>query len=139
MSFRCPYYQRGALALGFLLFLSSSVMAQETSGSVPSSSGNSTTPSSCCSDTGRSISLRELPGNFLADQKDIWLFPTQVAKGKHIWPTVGVLGVTAAFLATDAHSAPPFRATTNFSGFNRVFSSGNTAAFMATVPAVMYG
>jgi hypothetical protein len=90
-------------------------------------------------DVGRGISIRKLPKNLLDDQKDIWLFPTKVAKGKHVWPTVGILGVTTVFVATDAHSAPPFRTTNDFNGFNRVFSSGNTAAFMAAVPAAMYG
>lgn len=93
----------------------------------------------CCSDVGRDISLREIPRNLLADQKVIWLFPTKVAKGKHVWPTIGILGITAGFVATDAHSAPPFRTTDHFSGFNRIFSSTNTTAFMAAVPAAMYG
>lgn len=75
----------------------------------------------------------------LADQKDIWLFPTKVAKGKHIWPTIGIVGVTAGFVASDPYSAPPFRNTTSFSGYNRVFSSTNTGAFIAAVPAAMYG
>lgn len=132
--------QRATLVLNFLLFFSCSLIAQEKSDAAASSTYAQTVSTSpCCSDIGRDISLREFPGNFLADQKDIWLFPTQVAKGKHIWPTVAILGVTAAFVATDAHSAPPFRTTTDFSGFNRVFSSGNTAAFMAAVPAAMYG
>jgi len=87
----------------------------------------------------RSVSLREFPGNILADQKDIWLFPTKLAKGQHWWPTVGVLGVSAALIATDPHSAPPFRTTTDFSGFNRVFSETNTAVFIAAVPAAMHG
>ncbi len=126
--------------LGFALLASSPLFAQGNS--EPSANSSTTAPSqpsTCCSDIGRSISLRELPGNILADQKDIWLFPTKIAHGKHIWPTVGILGVTSVFVATDAHSAPPFRTTTDFSGFNRVFSTTNTAAFMAVVPAAMYG
>jgi len=87
----------------------------------------------------RSISLRKLPGNLLADQKEIWLFPTKLAKGKHWWPTIGVLGVTAGFIASDPYSAPPFRTTNDFSGFNSAFSSSNTAALIVAVPAAMYG
>ena len=113
-----------------VLFCVIPLLAQEKS--------DSPAKAACCSDIGRNVSIREIPANLLADQKDIWLFPTKIAKGQHIWPTVGVLGITAAFVATDAHSAPPFRNTDNFSGFNRVFSSGNTAAFMAAVPAAMY-
>jgi|SRR5215472_12314210 len=139
--FRSPSSSRhAALVLSFVLFFPCAVIADDKSDSTTSSSGAQTTSaSSCCSDIGRSISLREFPGNLLADQKDIWLFPTRVAKGKHVWPTLAILGVTAAFIATDAHSAPVFRTTTDFSGFNRVFSSGNTAAFMAAVPAAIYG
>jgi hypothetical protein len=114
-------------------------MAQEK----PDAAGNSSTTwhtaaSTWRSDTGRSVSLLQLPGNILADQKDIWLFPTKLAKGKHIWPTVAVIGITGGFVASDPYSAPPFRNTTGFSGFNRVFSSTNTGAFITAVPAAMY-
>jgi membrane-associated phospholipid phosphatase len=123
-----------------LLLFSSICSGQGNLDSPAVASGNSQTASpSCCSDIGRTVSLRKLPANLFADQKDIWLFPIKVAHGKHIWPTVGILGITAAFVATDAHSAPPFRNTTDFSGFNRVLSGANTAAFMAAVPAAMYG
>jgi hypothetical protein len=87
----------------------------------------------------RSVSLRKLPGNILQDQKTIFLFPTALARGEHWWPTIGVLGGTAGLVASDPYSAPPFRTTNDFNGFNRVFSSGNTAAFIAAVPAAMYG
>jgi hypothetical protein len=86
----------------------------------------------------RSVSLKQLPGNILADQKDVWLLPVKLAHGEHFWPTIGVLGVTSAFVASDAHAAPPFRTTDNFSAFNRVFSSTNSAALIAAVPAVIY-
>ncbi len=117
-----------------------SLAAQEK----PDAPRSSTTPSfaetsPCCSDIGRSVSLRQLPGNLLADQKDIWLFPTKIAKGKHVWPTIAVVGITAGFVASDPYSAPPFRNTTSFSSFNRVLSSTNTGAFIAAVPAAMYG
>jgi membrane-associated phospholipid phosphatase len=93
----------------------------------------------CCSENDRSVSLRKLPGNILADQKDIWLFPTKLAKGEHIWPTIAIGGATAGFVASDPYSAPPFRNTTDFGGFNRVLSGTNTGAFIAAVPAAMYG
>jgi membrane-associated phospholipid phosphatase len=122
------------------LFGSLPLVAQEKPDTPETSSTNHHLgTSTCCSDIGRSVSLRQLPGNMLADQKDIWLFPTKVAKGKHIWPTIGIVGVTAGFVASDPYSTPPFRNTTSFSGFNRVFSSTNTGAFIAAVPAAMYG
>jgi hypothetical protein len=130
-----------SILLMFFSFLSASIplIAQEKP-DIPSapSTNTQTSTSGCCSDTGRRVSLRQLPANLLADQKDIWLFPTNLVKGEHIWPTIGVAGVTAAFLASDPYSAPPFRNTTNFSGFNRAFSSTNTGAFIAAVPAAMY-
>jgi hypothetical protein len=123
------------------LLVSSLPLAAQEKPDTPETSSTTTNPgsSTCCSDTGRSVSLRQLPGNLLADQKDIWLFPTKLVKGKHIWPTIAVVGITAGFVASDPYSAPPFRNTTSFSGFNRVFSSTNTGAFIAAVPAAMYG
>jgi membrane-associated phospholipid phosphatase len=87
----------------------------------------------------RTVSLRKLPGNILEDEKTIFLFPNELAKGKHWWPTIGILGGTVALVASDPYTAPPFRTTTRLNGFNRDFSSVNTAAFIAAVPAVMYG
>jgi len=82
--------------------------------------------------------LKKLPANFLADQTEIWLFPASLAKGQHWLPSIAILGVSSAFIATDAHAAPPFRNTSNFSGFNRVFSGVNTGAFLVAVPATIY-
>ncbi|MFI5097010.1 MAG: phosphatase PAP2 family protein [Candidatus Acidiferrales bacterium] len=86
----------------------------------------------------RRISLRTLPANLLADQKDIWLFPGQLAKAKHWLPTVTIVGATSALVASDPSTAPNFRTTNRFSGFNRVFSGVNTGAFVAVVPASIY-
>ncbi len=86
----------------------------------------------------RDVSWRKLPSNFLHDQKDIWLFPVQLAHGKHWLPTAGVIGVTAVLIAADAHDTPTFRQTNNFSGFNRGFSGSITAAEIAAVPAAFY-
>jgi len=95
--------------------------------------------STCCIDSIPTIPLRQVPKDILAQQKQIWLIPAKIVKGEHIWPTVGVVGITAGFLASDPYSTPPFRNTTSFSGFNRVFSSTNTGAFIAAVPALIYG
>jgi membrane-associated phospholipid phosphatase len=86
----------------------------------------------------RSVSLKQLPGNILDDQKDIWLFPTKLIHGEHWWPTIGIAGVTAGLVASDPHTAPAFRTTDDFSGYNRVFSGTNTAALIAAVPATIY-
>jgi membrane-associated phospholipid phosphatase len=140
MAFSARKHQ-GFLPVFAALLIGCLPLAAQEKPDVPETSSTTTYPgtSACCPDTGRSVSLRQLPANLLADQKDIWLFPTKLAKGTHIWPTIAVVGITGAFVASDPYSAPPFRNTTSFSGFNRVFSSTNTGAFIAAVPAAMYG
>src|ERR1700675_2160701 len=140
MAFSARNRQGVVLVVATLLSFSLPLAAQEKPDAPENSSTTSHIGASvCCSDIGRSVSLSQLPGNILADQKDIWLFPTKLTKGKHIWPTIAVVGITGAFVASDPYSAPPFRNTTSFSGFNRVFSSTNTGTFIAAVPAAMYG
>jgi hypothetical protein len=131
----------GVLLVVVVLLISSLPLAAQEKPDTPETTSPTARPgaSTCCSDIGRSVSLRQLPGNLLADQKDIWLFPTKLAKGKHIWPAIAVVGITAGFVASDPYSAPSFRNTTSFSGFSRVLSSTNTGAFIAAVPAAMYG
>ncbi len=82
----------------------------------------------------REVSWRRLPRNFLQDQKDIWLFPVQLGKGRHWVPTIAVTGVTGALIAADAHDTPYFRRTQRFEGFNDAFSGRNTSVGMAIVP-----
>jgi membrane-associated phospholipid phosphatase len=129
-----------ALLVFVALLIGSLPLAAQEKPDTPETSSTASAPSStsCCPDIARSVSLRQLPGNILADQKDIWLFPTKLARAEHIWPSIAVVSITAGFVASDPYSAPPFRNTTSFSGFNRVFSSTNTGAFIAAVPAAMY-
>ena len=87
----------------------------------------------------REVSLRKLPVNFLHDQKDMWLFPFELGKGRHWLPALFITGGTAVFIATDTDTMPHFRQTTDFHGFNRVFSTTATGAAIAVVPAVFYG
>ncbi len=83
----------------------------------------------------REVTWRTLPRNFFQDQKDIWLFPVQLAKGRHWLPPIAVTGATAALITADAHDTPYFRRTARFEGFNDVFSGRNTLAGIAAVPA----
>ena len=105
----------------------------------PDSTQNVSLEQQASSQSDRTVSVRKLPGNILEDQKSIFLFPRDLAKGKHWWPTIGVLGGTVALVASDPYTAPPFRTTTRLNGFNRSLSDVNTAAFIAAVPAAMYG
>jgi membrane-associated phospholipid phosphatase len=86
----------------------------------------------------REVSWRKLPMNFLHDQKDMWLFPLELGKGRHWLPALVITGGTAIFLATDAQTMPHFRQTTDFHGFNHVFGTTVTGATIAVVPAVFY-
>ena len=86
----------------------------------------------------RQVSLRTLPANFIADQKEIWIFPGKLARAKHWLPTIAIVGGTSALVASDPHTAPYFRTTGAFSGFNHAFSGVNTGAFIAAVPASIY-
>jgi membrane-associated phospholipid phosphatase len=124
------------VAIPVLLFCSSLLPSPALA---QSPSSGSRAASSSTLDSDRSVSLKELPANLLADQKSIWLFPVSLVHGAHILPTIGIVGVTSAFVATDAHSAPPFRTTSDFSGFNDAFSGSNSAAIIVAVPAAIYG
>ena len=87
---------------------------------------------------GRDVSWRQLPKNFLSDQKNLWLFPRSLAQGRHWLPTVAVVGVTAGLLAADPHDVSYFRHTTSFHGFNQAFSGKVTALEIGLVPASFY-
>src|SRR5258706_8597835 len=86
----------------------------------------------------RQISWRQLVPNIVRDQKQIWLFPVSVAHGHHLLPVLAVAGATAGFMAADEHNAKYFRSTQIFAGFNKVFSSSNSALGMEIFPAAFY-
>jgi hypothetical protein len=121
-----------------LLVAAAPALCQESAGSAAGPAPAETPLQTALAPADRQVSLRTLPGNLLADQKEIWTFPGKLAKGKHWLPTIAIVGGTAALIATDPHTAPYFRTTDSFSGFNRVFSGTNTAAFVAAVPASIY-
>jgi len=109
--------------------------SQESSGTVSSFPPAQQPLPSAVAASDRQISIHTLPANLIADQKDIWFFPGQLAKAKHWLPTVAIVGVTSALVACDPYTAPYFRTTNSYNGFNRVFSGVNTGAFVAAVPA----
>jgi membrane-associated phospholipid phosphatase len=84
----------------------------------------------------RKVSWGSLPKDFLHDQKAIWTFPLQLAKGKHLVPTLAIVGGTAVLIATDKYTAPYFR---NHQGqlddVNDTFNSYLTSAEVIAVPA----
>ena len=86
----------------------------------------------------RPVSWKLLVPNIVHDQKPIWLFPTQVARGKHVKPTLGFVLATAGLVALDPHDTPYFRRTDAFHDFNRVLSGKNTALGTAIFPLSFY-
>jgi membrane-associated phospholipid phosphatase len=83
----------------------------------------------------RETTWRTLPGNFLEDQKGIWLFPVQLAKGHHWVPTLVIAGGTAAFIAADPHVASYFRShQKNVDKLNDVFDPMITTGEVIALP-----
>lgn len=84
----------------------------------------------------RQTSWRRLPKDFLHDQKNIWLFPTQLAKGRHWVPTLAISGVTAGLIVADSHAMPYFRThQRNLDDVNDVFNTYLTTGEVIAVPA----
>jgi membrane-associated phospholipid phosphatase len=82
------------------------------------------------------ISWKNLPKRILHDQKEIWLFPLQLAKGRYLLPTAAVVGGTAGLIVADPHAMPYFRTHAgNWDDFNDAFNGSITSAEMALVPA----
>jgi len=76
--------------------------------------------------------------NVLHDQKRIWLFPVSVARGRHLKPTLAVIGLTAGLVALDPASGRHFQRSQSFKGFNKVFSGPNTSLGMEIFPVAFY-
>lgn len=86
----------------------------------------------------RPISWKQLFPNIVHDQKPIWLFPTSVARGRHLKPTLGIIFATAGLVALDPHDDPYFRRTSSFDRFNKVFTGNTMAVGTAIVPLSFY-
>lgn len=87
------------------------------------------------SPTRREVTWHTLPKDFLQDQKGIWLFPTQLAKGHHWLPTLAIVGGTAGLIEADPHVMPYFRDhATNLDDLNDTFDSTITTAEVLAVP-----
>jgi membrane-associated phospholipid phosphatase len=76
--------------------------------------------------------------NVLQDQKQIWTSPVRAVRKKNLKPVILVAAVTAALIATDAHSAGYFRQTDTFQGFNSKFTSHATSVGMVIAPSSLY-
>jgi membrane-associated phospholipid phosphatase len=113
--------------------------AQDDHDDLPNSPSHVSPPSSHGNDSAseREVSWRSLPGDFLQDQKGIWLlFPTQLAKGRHWLPTLAIVGGTAGLIVADPHAMPYFRShARNLDDINDVFDAPITSAEVVALPA----
>jgi membrane-associated phospholipid phosphatase len=84
------------------------------------------------------VSWKTLPKRILRDQKDIWLFPLQLAHGRYWAPTLVVVGGTAGLIVADPHAMPYFRTHAgNWDDFNDAFDGPITTAEIAVVPVTL--
>jgi len=84
------------------------------------------------------VSWKTLPIDILRDQKYVWLFPLQLARGHHLVPTAAIVGLTAGLVVADRYDTPYFFHTTQFNRFDEIFNKSSTEAMMALVPASLY-
>jgi membrane-associated phospholipid phosphatase len=83
----------------------------------------------------RQVSWRSLPKDFLHDQKGIWLFPAQLAKGHHVLPAIAVTGLTAGLIEADPHAMPYFNTHRGqLDDINDVFDTSITSAEVIALP-----
>jgi membrane-associated PAP2 superfamily phosphatase len=84
----------------------------------------------------REVTWRSLPKDFFHDQKDIWLFPAQLAKGHHWLPTLAITGMTAGLIYADPHAMPYFRShARSLDDLNDTFDAPITTAEVIVLPA----
>jgi len=84
------------------------------------------------------VSWRKMPARFLHDQKDIWLFPVNLGKGKNWLPAAIVIGGTAAFIKADPPLERKVRQTDIFSDYNKVLKSSVSGGIIVIVPVGFY-
>jgi hypothetical protein len=82
---------------------------------------------------------KQLPKDILRDQKAMWTFPFHLAQGKHLKPTIAVVGVTATLIALDGYPATYFSKPNPWGKFNKFFSGPNTAQANYFIPLALYG
>ncbi len=124
-----------SLTVAGVILASTQTFAQQIDGALPDApfpaDGNAGAAQS-----DRETTWRTLPRDFLHDQKTIWLFPVQLAKGHHWLPTLVVAGGTAAFIAADPHVASYFRShARNVDKGNDAFDPMITTSEVIAIPA----
>ena len=86
------------------------------------------------------VTWREMPGRFAHDEKEIWLSPRQLAKGRGWIPTAVVVAGTAGLIQADPHIMPYFRShATNLDDVNDVFDEWITTGEVVALPVSLLG
>lgn len=80
------------------------------------------------------VTWKSVPTDILKDQKYIWLFPVEVARGRHLVPTLTIVGLTAGLVVADRYDMPYFYHTTRFNRFTETFNKSSTEGMMAVAP-----
>jgi hypothetical protein len=83
----------------------------------------------------REVSWRSLPKDFLHDQKEIWSFPVQLGKGRHLVPTLAISALTGGLIVADPHAMPYFEShARNLDDINDVFDPLITTGEVVALP-----
>src|SRR5689334_12789456 len=115
-----------ASSLGYLLI---------TAGLAGGLTAQQTDPADTPSADEPAISWKQVPSDILHAQKQIWLFPTEVARGRHIPSTLLFLGSSAALVAADPSAARYFRDNSStYHGLNHRLSGTTTTAAELAIP-----
>jgi membrane-associated phospholipid phosphatase len=89
------------------------------------------------------ISPQMIPQRIATDQKRIWRFPVEAARGRSWKPALGVIGVTAGLIALDPTDTPLFQRVSYqqnpaIHGISHVLSGTTTGLAIAAVPISFY-
>jgi membrane-associated PAP2 superfamily phosphatase len=109
-------------------------------GGVPDNPAQSSRPKTddSKSPAAREVTWHSLPSDFLRDQKNIWTFPVQLAKGHHWLPTLAISGATAGLIVADPHVMPYFQDhAVNLDKLNDTFDSTITTAEVIAIPTTL--
>jgi PAP2 superfamily len=83
----------------------------------------------------REVSWRSLPKDLLHDQKEIWSFPVQLGKGRHLVPTLAISALTGGLIVADPHAMPYFEShARNLDDINDVFDPLITTGEVVALP-----
>lgn len=86
--------------------------------------------------TERTVTWHTLVPSFLHDQKTIWTFPVQLAKGHHLVPALAVVGITAGLVYADPHIVSHFQNPSHsLDKLNDVFDPNIAAGYIIAMPA----